>query len=154
MKLIVLLMHLTFCEDRLHSEKSEIRSPVATVYEPVDFWVLKILWSLHKITELQFEIDCLRSKLSMKQKCPQQIDSSKDPQTKRPRTRMVRRSFVERQKRSVSTLLKTGSIEDGKIPALKCYPCQRSSLFITKEVSWQIKRPCRSAVQWSLSRDL
>ena len=36
-------------------------------------------------------------------------------------TKLVCRSFVERQKRSVSTLLNTGWIEDGKIPALKCY---------------------------------
>ena len=61
-------------------------------------------------------MDRLRSELQRDRKCAQKADS--------------------RPKRSAS-LLDIGSniIENGRNLDLKCYPCQKSSLFITKEVS-------------------
>ena len=65
---------------------------------------------------IKSQVDRLRSELRGERKCSQKADS--------------------RPKRSAS-LFEFGSkiIENGQNLGLKCYPCQKSSLFITKEVS-------------------
>lgn len=79
----------------------------------------------------------------MDQKCPQQKcpESSRGAQTNGnvhdgpTENENAVRDLNERSKRSVTDLLKTGSIENAENSGLKCYPCQKSSLFITQEVS-------------------
>ena len=101
-------------------------------------------WSFLKKTKIRFEVNRLRSELRMDQKCPQQKcpESSRGPQTngnshdEPTENENAVIDLNERSKRSVTDLLKTRSIENTENSGLKCYPCQKSSLFITQEVSY------------------